>query len=66
MQVKIYGFTLTDNPFGASIKHHITTQRDNPLLDLKLHIDNDTDILLYKEPTPFPPSARTPKWNNRT
>lgn len=55
-------FTLTDNLFGASIKHHITTHGNHPLLGLQLYIHTDTNILIFQASTLSTPLTRTPKW----
>ena len=56
-QEKLLGFTFTNNPFGISVTHHISTRGAHPTLGLHLYIDLDTRRLLFKCDTATIPSA---------
>lgn len=56
--------SLIDNPFGASVLHHISTRGTHPTLGLILFNHKDNGRLLLKECTSATPSARIPKWRS--
>ena len=49
------------DPFGVSTKHHISKRGNHITLGMKLIIDKDTKMLLFKASTPTTPSSRLPQ-----